>query len=63
MTLKEAICLFEQVINQPYERDILIRWLGELDGMAIREIFCRACPEDDAPGSLIPVPRPRTPRC
>lgn len=40
MTVKEAIDHFDAIMNQPYERDLLIQWLSDLDGQAIREIFC-----------------------
>lgn len=39
MTIQEAIELFERLMNQPFDKDLLIMWLAELDGMAIREIF------------------------
>lgn len=39
MTIREAIDLYDTLIAQCYERDILIGWLAELDGMAIQEIF------------------------
>lgn len=39
MTIREAIELFNRLMNQPFEEELLIMWLAELDGMAIREIF------------------------
>lgn len=53
MTIKEAIEHFESLLNAPYDRDHLVKWLAELDGQAIREVFCyyegNPVPEDWEP--------------
>lgn len=43
MTIRQAMEQLDNLINQEYDRDILIGWLAELDGMAIREIFDGYC--------------------
>lgn len=39
MKLKEAIQSFRELCPSPYSTDQLVAWIGELDGMAIRDVY------------------------